>query len=438
MGQFKVPFGYEVLQSSADREMPERARVIRALFPGERDRGARLTGTYQWFNFMAALVNGNFTQGDAVFNTFDNNRYFDTYLRVGADLDFIVVHLSGQFGEKLGTTVGNAALTIADKNMDGIITADEITPAATNVTMRRFGIWRFGADAEFYVDVPAVGGLALKGELVLSQDTNKDFRGAPADPCRDIKGFGWILTLNQNIGDSFGFAARLDQWNPNRDLDASCTDAQKAVVSKDKITTLGLGPLLFVSANLKASAIYEHLGATTASRSAQRASPRPPPCRAISSPCNFKPGSRFPISDSKPYTSTQEITNMKLRALIAPLVGFASLALSALPAQAGTITVKGSDTMVILGQRWAEEYMKKHPATVLQVTGGGSGTGISALINGTTDICESSRAMKHGRKGEAARPLQQLGLRDPRRASDGLAVYVNASSPLTELDPRSS
>ena len=69
MGQFKVPFGYEVLQSSADREMPERARVIRALFPGERDRGARLTGTYQWFNFMAALVNGNFTQGDPVFNS---------------------------------------------------------------------------------------------------------------------------------------------------------------------------------------------------------------------------------------------------------------------------------------------------------------------------------------------------------------------------------
>ena len=83
--------------------------------------------------------------------------------------------------------------------------------------MRRFGIWRFGADAEFYVDVPVLGGLALKGELVLSQDTNKDFRGVPADPCRDIKGLGWILTVNQNIGDYFGVAARLDQWNPNRD-----------------------------------------------------------------------------------------------------------------------------------------------------------------------------------------------------------------------------
>ena len=59
-----------------------------------------------------------------------------------------------------------------------------------------------------------------------------------------------------------------------------------------------------------------------------------------------------------------------------------------------TITVKGSDTMVIMGQRWAEEYMKTHPGVVIQVTGGGSGTGISALIDGSTDIAEASRPMK--------------------------------------------
>ena len=58
------------------------------------------------------------------------------------------------------------------------------------------------------------------------------------------------------------------------------------------------------------------------------------------------------------------------------------------------VTVKGSDTMVILGQRWAEQYMSSHPGAVVQVTGGGSGTGIAALINGTTDICQSSRPMK--------------------------------------------
>ena len=62
--------------------------------------------------------------------------------------------------------------------------------------------------------------------------------------------------------------------------------------------------------------------------------------------------------------------------------------------QGETITVKGSDTMVILAQRWAEVYMSKHHGVTIQVTGGGSGTGISALINSTTDVCNASRPMK--------------------------------------------
>ena len=123
---------------------------------------------------------------------------------------------------------------------------------------------------------------------------------------------------------------------------------------------------------------------------------------------------------------------MKLRTLFATLVGFASLGVAALPAQAGTVTIKGSDTMVILGQRWAEAYMQKNPGTVLQVTGGGSGTGISALINGTTDICESSRTMKPAEQEKLRDRYNNTGVEIPV-ARDGLAVYVNASSPLTEI-----
>src|SRR5690349_10651842 len=72
----------------------------------------------------------------------------------------------------------------------------------------------------------------------------------------------------------------------------------------------------------------------------------------------------------------------------------AALVLGAGVAQAGNLTVKGSDTMVILGQKWAEEFMKKNPAAKVQVTGGGSGTGLAALQNGTTEIAMSSRPMK--------------------------------------------
>jgi|WetSurMetagenome_2_1015567.scaffolds.fasta_scaffold68471_2 phosphate transport system substrate-binding protein len=101
-------------------------------------------------------------------------------------------------------------------------------------------------------------------------------------------------------------------------------------------------------------------------------------------------------------------------------------------AQGRNISVKGSDTMVILGQKWAETYMKKNPGATIQVTGGGSGVGIAALINGTTDIAEASRPMKDTEKSQ----LQQkrgLPTFELPVALDGLAVYVHERNPLTEI-----
>jgi phosphate transport system substrate-binding protein len=96
------------------------------------------------------------------------------------------------------------------------------------------------------------------------------------------------------------------------------------------------------------------------------------------------------------------------------------------------ITVKGSDTMVILAQRWAENYMTKHPEVTIQVTGGGSGTGISALINGTTDICDASRPMKQSEREKLKVRFNTLGV-EIKSARDGLAVYVQESNPVKEL-----
>src|SRR4051812_49125772 len=82
-------------------------------------------------------------------------------------------------------------------------------------------------------------------------------------------------------------------------------------------------------------------------------------------------------------------------------------------AQAAAITLKGSDTMVILGQRWAEEFMGKNKEVQVQVTGGGSGTGISALINGTTDVCQSSRSMKPAEKAKLRDASHTTGVEIP-------------------------
>ena len=102
-------------------------------------------------------------------------------------------------------------------------------------------------------------------------------------------------------------------------------------------------------------------------------------------------------------------------------------------AQAGrNITVKGSDTLVILGQKWAEVYMQKNPGTSIQVTGGGSGTGIAALINGTTDICESSRPMRDAEK-ENVKTRRGKEVLELPVAVDGLAVYVHEQNPIAEI-----
>lgn len=98
----------------------------------------------------------------------------------------------------------------------------------------------------------------------------------------------------------------------------------------------------------------------------------------------------------------------------------------------GTVTIKGSDTMVILGQKWAEVYMQKNPSAKVQVTGGGSGTGIAALINGTTDIAESSRPMKSA-EVTSAESKQGGKVKEIPVALDALSIYVNAANPLTEI-----
>lgn len=99
--------------------------------------------------------------------------------------------------------------------------------------------------------------------------------------------------------------------------------------------------------------------------------------------------------------------------------------------QKTVITVKGSDTMVNLAQKWAEEYMKLHPEVSIQVTGGGSGTGVAALLNKTTEIANSSRELKASELEEAKTKgvtpvVHQVAL-------DGIAVIVHPESKIDNL-----
>src|SRR5688572_24988649 len=114
------------------------------------------------------------------------------------------------------------------------------------------------------------------------------------------------------------------------------------------------------------------------------------------------------------------------------LAAAATVLATAVSAQAGNITVKGSDTLVVLAQKWAEVYMGANSGTKIQVTGGGSGVGIAALQNKTTDLCNSSRKM---RAAEIANCVAAFGKRptEYKVALDGLSVYVNDGNPLKDI-----
>lgn len=97
-----------------------------------------------------------------------------------------------------------------------------------------------------------------------------------------------------------------------------------------------------------------------------------------------------------------------------------------------TVTVKGSDTMVILGQRWAENYMSKNKDIIIQVTGGGTGTGIASLISSSTDICQASRPIEKTEK-EIAEKKNRKKIVEIKVAMDGISIYLNKENPLTQM-----
>ena len=93
--------------------------------------------------------------------------------------------------------------------------------------------------------------------------------------------------------------------------------------------------------------------------------------------------------------------------------------------------IKGSDTMLPLSQKEAESYMKTHPSATVTVTGGGSGVGISALVEGTTDIAQASRKIKFSEKQK----LQEGGkiVKEVIAAYDALAIVIHPANKVTNL-----
>ncbi|TKC91864.1 PstS family phosphate ABC transporter substrate-binding protein [Polyangium fumosum] len=101
------------------------------------------------------------------------------------------------------------------------------------------------------------------------------------------------------------------------------------------------------------------------------------------------------------------------------------------PGAGARITVRGSDTLVVLMQRWAEASTTSQPDVVVEVSGGGTGTGIAALMNGTTDLAMASRPI--AREERARIEGSGAKLVEIPVALDAVAIYIHESNPLSAL-----
>jgi hypothetical protein len=208
IGQMNVPFGYEIERSSSVRELMERSRAENVLFPGERDRGAKIVS--QWtpqLETVVGIFNGGLI-GNTYFPNTDPSKDKDLVARARFSQGVVDVAVSTQLGHDTVPLTGPEVVT--DRQ-------------------------RFGADAQTYFEMPRLGGASLRAEYYGGHALNADSLkrnvitlGSPGgflprpgtDPqhlATDFSG-GYLMAV-QNLGERWQLAGRFDFYDPNLDVD---------------------------------------------------------------------------------------------------------------------------------------------------------------------------------------------------------------------------
>ena len=185
MGQQNWFFGREIERSSSIREFPERARVFgKAVFDGERDKGARIEIPdipIEGLNFKFGIFNGN---GIKTPQTFDNDKFKHWMGRIAYGRGWVDLGISQEYGKRFATRADGTTGTVIKKHN--------------------------GADVFFYYELPVVGGGSFGGEYMIGE-------GVLNPATKHTRNEGWFLSEVQNLGDSFQLAARYDVFDANRD-----------------------------------------------------------------------------------------------------------------------------------------------------------------------------------------------------------------------------
>jgi hypothetical protein len=231
LGQVKWPFGYESVQSSSEREFPERTRVVRAFLPDERDRGVRFSAKYGALRLSGGLFDGNGISFPGSVGV-DNDKEKDFIGRAGFDLKWISGGISGWYGLSLGRR-------------------------STDAFRHAYERSRIGADVQVYLDFLPFGATALKGEYI----QGKTYIGGSGDrrtELLDRPASGWYALLVQNLGVSNALAIRYDYFDPANGTPAAAAGPGSSLPADTNATgTLGATALHYFGEHLKVSLTYE-------------------------------------------------------------------------------------------------------------------------------------------------------------------------------------
>jgi hypothetical protein len=225
IGLFRIPFGREVPQDDRRRFFMERSTVARALFPGEVDLGARVSGGWHFVRYVLAVMNGQPLGGNG-FAGLDPNHQKDIVGRLGVEesrgrIDFAggVSGLRGT-GFHPGTTATKPALQWNDSDESGTVGPGETVgiPGVAAGASSNYTRYAFGADLALSARFPHRLKTSLEAEFFLASDLDRGI--FPADPKgtlnRSMREIGYYLALIQEFG-RWRLGVRYDYYNPDQD-----------------------------------------------------------------------------------------------------------------------------------------------------------------------------------------------------------------------------
>lgn len=267
LGQFRVPFGDENLQSSALRWFTERSLASRAMFPSEIDLGLRVAGALGWFRYSVAATNGQ-PMGTGAFALRDPDSAKDLVGRLGVGVKAserldVTAGISSLLGRGFHPESGGVKAQVQwnDRNGDGIFQPEEVTgvdavAARPSSTYRRFALGFDGQVRLRWRLLEMAQETELGGALYVASNMDRGlFLADPVLIGRDTRHTGYVLSLVQEIGDWVVAGVRADFYNP--DSDASDFQNAKPVQPSDR-SIQTYSPMLGLRYQRRARLVFQY------------------------------------------------------------------------------------------------------------------------------------------------------------------------------------